>query len=309
MSAGLRTLLRVTSNTAIGLVMAVEAAAQAPPDPARAAAELRTSFERRLAAIAEGLDGVMGFSIVDLTSGDRFGRLADEPFPTASSIKIAILYELFKQAEEGRVTLDEPRPVPQAARAAGSGILQELRAPSMPLTDYATLMVVLSDNTATNLLIDALGMDRVNARMRALGLDHVWLQRRMIDTGAARRGLENLAWPNDLAALLDAVHRGRGLSPASRDAIMAILSKPKTTALTRGVPPGVAVASKPGSLEGVQADAGIVLVEGRPYVIVVMCSWLKTGRDGERAIEDVSRATYEYFSRLAQGGKYGRRLQ
>jgi beta-lactamase class A len=208
-------LLRVTAATAMGLVMAVEAAAQAP-DPTRAAAELRTSFEHRLAAIAEGLDGVMGFSIVDLTTGDRFGRLADEPFPTASSIKIAILYELFKQAEEGRLKLDEPRPVPQAARAAGIGILQELTAPSMPLTDYATLMVVLSDNTATNLLIDALGMDRVNARMRALGLAHVWLQRQMIDAEAARRGLENLAWPNDLAALLDAVHRPR-TGPASRD--------------------------------------------------------------------------------------------
>ena len=291
------------------LVVAVQAHAQTLPAAAEAAAGLRAAFERRLETIAADLDGVMGYAIVDLTSGDRFARLANEPFPTASSIKIAILYELFRQAEEGRVRLDEPRPVPKAARAAGSGILQELDAPAMPLTDYATLMVVLSDNTATNLLIDALGMDSVNARLRGLGIDHVWLQRRMIDTEAARRGLENVAWPADLAALLDAVYHGKGVTPASRDRMMAILRKPKTTALTRGVAPGVPIASKPGSLEGVQADAGIVLLNERPYVIVVMCSWLKSGRDGERAIEEVSRAAFDYFSRLARGGKYGRYLQ
>jgi beta-lactamase class A len=309
MSAYLRETLRAAAVTAVAITWAVQAAAQAAPAPPRTAAELKAAFERRLEAIAAGLDGVMGYAVVDLTTGDRVGRLADEAFPTASSIKIAILYELFRQAEEGRVRLDEARPVPDAARAAGSGILQELEAASMPLVDYATLMVVLSDNTATNLLIDALGMDRINKRLRALGLERVWLQRRMIDTDAARRGLENLASPADLASLLEAVHRGRGLEPASRDRMLAILRKPKTTALTRGVPPGIPVASKPGSLDGVQADAGLVLLGPRPYVIVVMCSWLRNGPDGERAIEDASRAAYEYFSRIAYGGKYGRRLQ
>lgn len=308
MSAGLRAAHLAAGAWAVLTTATVLGAGQTAPGPAGTAASLRVALERRLDAIAADLDGVMGYAIVDLTTGDRFTRLADEPFPTASSVKIAILYELFRQAEEGRVRLDEARPVPAGARVAGSGILQELDAPSMPLADYATLMVVLSDNTATNLLIDALGMDRVNARMRTLGIDSVWLQRRMIDADAARRGRENVAWPSDLAALLDAIRLGTGLSPASRDRMLAILQKPKSTPLTRGVPPGVRIASKPGSLEGVQADAGIVLLEPRPYVIVVMCSWLKTDRDGERAIEDVSRAAWEYFSRLAYGGEYGRRL-
>lgn len=270
---------------------------------------LRPALAQRLESLAGGLDGAMAYCILDLTTGERLTRQGDTAFPTASTIKIAILYELFAQAEEGRLRLDEVRPLTAAARVAGSGVLQFLDAPALTLTDYATLMTMLSDNSATNVLIDAVGMDAVNRRMRGLGLERIWLQRRMIDTEAARQGRENLASACDLARLLAAIQAGTGLTPQSRDAMLAILRKPKDTAFTRAVPAGVPVASKPGGLEGVSVDAAYVALTGRPYVMVGMTSWLSRGADGEAALEALARATHAYFLRLARGGRYGRLLE
>jgi beta-lactamase class A len=297
------------------LARGLAVSAQAPPPATRgtAAADgentalaLRARVARSLEEIAAGVDGVMGYVVWDPASGERFERMPDVAFPTASSIKLAILYELFKQAEEGRVKLDVPEPMPEAARVGGSGLLVELKAPVLSLRDYATLMVLISDNSATNVLIDRVGMDRVNARMRGLGLKTLQLRRRMIDLEAARRGDENVASPDDLARLLDAIRRGEGLSAESRDGVLAILTRPKSTAMTRSLPPGTRVASKPGGLEGVAADAGVVLLEKRPYVFVAMCAWLNENSAGDAAIARASRVAYDYFSRVGAGGQYGR---
>lgn len=283
----------------------ITARAQAPatsPDP------LSFGLVRRITATADGLDGRMSYCIVDLTSGTRFARLGDEPMPTASTIKLGILYELFAQADEKTLRLDEVRPLTPATRVDGSGILQFLDTPSLTLTDYATLMIMLSDNSATNVLIDAVGMENVNRRMRGLGLEHYRLQRRMMDLEAAKQGRENLASACDIANLLDAIQKGRGLTPGSRDAALAILRKPKSTPITRAVPSGVPVASKPGGLDGVAVDAGFVALPGRPYIIVGMTNWLDKASDGDAAIEAVARDVHAYFSRLARGGAYGRMI-
>jgi len=304
--------LATTAVTGPGL--ARPAAAVEPRQPAATSGEaaaagrvaLRERFAASLREIAAGVDGVVGYLVVDLASGERFAAHERVPFPTASTIKIAILYELYRQADEGRLALDTARPLPAVARAAGSGVLGDLRAPSLPLRDYATLMILVSDNSATNLLIDTVGMDRVNARMRALGVEGLALRRRMMDVDAARRGDENVATPAALARLLDVVRTGEGLGAASRAAVLETLQKPKATPITAGVPAGTPVAGKPGELEGVRVDAGLVLVPGRPYVLVMMCAWLRDDAEGERAIEAASRAAYAYFTRLAAGGDYGR---
>jgi beta-lactamase class A len=131
----------------------------------------------------------------------------------------------------------------------------------------------------------------------------------MIDLEAARRGDENVATPEALARLLQAIDEGRGLSVASRERALEILRKRKNTPLVRGIGAGVPVASKPGGLDGVAVDAGLVSVAGRPYVFVGMCAWLRRSADGDRAIEEASRAAYEYFSRLAAGGEHGRMIE
>ncbi|HVL69196.1 MAG TPA: serine hydrolase [Vicinamibacterales bacterium] len=300
----------VAPARALGILML--AAASAAPLGARQAAdpalriELREKTRKQLEAVAAGVDGVVGYVALDLQSGERFERLEGEPFPLASTVKLAILYELFKQADEGRLTLDQPRPLDPRHVVGGSGVLRELTTPSLSLRDHATLMIVLSDNTATNLLIDAVGMDNVNARMRSLGLTTLRLRRKMIDLAAARRGDENVGSPADVATLLAVIHRGEGLRKESADALIAILRKPKASALRDGVPSNVPVANKTGTLEGVAADAGIVYLAERPYVLVVLTTYLKENAAGETAIRTVSRAAFDYFNRVAKGSEYGR---
>ena len=282
--------------------------AQTPTVQPPTAAELKAKFEHRLQEISSGLDGVMGYAVVDLTSGERFGHLEHQVFPTASTIKLAIVYELFKRADEGTVDLEQKITLDRAKAVGGSGVLFELGTPTLSVRDYATLMVVLSDNTATNVLIDLLGMDRITARMQGLGLAETKLRRHMIDLAAAARGDENVSTPDEIARLLEILNRGKGLSAAGRDQAISLLEKPKTSALLRGLPPGVKAANKPGELEGVRVDAGLVFATNRPYILTVMTTYLKNDGDGERAIEQASRAAYDYFSRLGAGGKYGRQI-
>ncbi len=269
------------------------AAAQSTSD------ELKQKFAHRAEEIAARVDGVMGFAIVDLTSGERFAHLDREIFPTASTIKLAIVYELFKQVEEGRVRLDDTMVLDRGKAVGGTGVLADLGTPSLSIHDYAVLMVRLSDNTATNVLIDRLGMEKIAQRMQTLGLTATKLRRHMMDTAAARRGDENVSTPAELARLLETLNR-------IPDAI-ALLKKSKESRLRRGLPSGVETADKPGELDGVRVDAGIVFANNRPYVLCVMTTFLKDETEGEHAIEDLSRAAYEYFSRLGAGA-LGRRL-
>ncbi len=263
------------------------------------AAELKAKFEQRLHDMSSRVDGVVGYAVIDLTSGERIEHLGGETFPTASTIKIAIVYELFRQVEEAKIRLADTITLDRSKAVGGTGVLVHMGTPTLSILDYATLMVTLSDNTATNVLIDRLGMDNVTARMQSLGLSHTKLRRHMMDTAAARRGDENVSTPDEIVRLLEIV---------SKDAdALQLLEKPKASRLRLGLPPGVVTADKPGELEGVRVDAGIVFAKNRPYILCVMTTYLKDETEGERAITEMSRAAYEYFSRLGSG-PLGRRL-
>ncbi|HEV8211557.1 MAG TPA: serine hydrolase [Vicinamibacterales bacterium] len=270
--------------------------------PTTPAADLKAKFEKRVQEIAARVDGVVGYSIVDLTSGERIGRLESATFPTASAIKLAIVYELFKQAEEQKIRLTDMVTLERAQAVGGTGVLVEMGTPTLSIRDYAVLMVTLSDNTATNVLIDRLGMERMAARMQALGLSGTKLRRHMMDTAAARRGDENVSTPDELARLLKVMNDGMPQA-------IELLKKPKDNRLRKGLPEGVQSADKSGELEGVRVDAGIVFAKNRPYVLSVMTTFLKDEAEGERAIEAISRAAYEYFSRLGAGGVLGRQIK
>jgi beta-lactamase class A len=221
------------------------AGAAATQDASQLATTFSKAFASKLGSIAASADGVIGYTIIDITSGERFERLQTTPFPTASTIKLTILYELFKQADEGRVALDQVRPLDRTHAVPG-GLLHELTTPSLSPRDLAVAMILQSDNTATNVLIDRLGMDAINARNASLGLHNTRLQRRMIDLEAARRGDENTSTPADLATMMLAFHQGVGLSAGSKKAALEILEKRKPSPISTGVPGEVAVASKDG---------------------------------------------------------------
>ena len=142
-------------------------------------------------------------------------------------------------------------------------------------------------------------MDNVARRMRGLGLSGTKLRRHMMDTAAAGRGDENVSTPDEVVRLLQAIQKS--------DSAVDLLKKSKESRLRKGLPPGVATADKPGELDGVRVDAGIVFARNRPYVFSVMSTFLRDEGEGERAIEEMSRVTYEYFTRLADA-PLGRRI-
>jgi len=294
----------------VGLValMACAVLSARPQDAAPLADLLRAKFASDLEAVARQADGVVGYVVIDVESSERMARLEDRQFPTASTIKLAILYELLRQADEGRVSLDAATPMDRTHAVPG-GLLYELTTPSLSPRDLAVAMILQSDNTATNVLIDRVGMAAVNRRMATLGLVNTLLRRHMIDLDAARRGDENVSTPADLARLVLAFHRGEGLTAPSKAIALDILQKPKRTPIRTGVPAELVVASKSGELEGVRADAGIVYLPGRPYVFVAMGTFLREDAEPAGALEHLARLSYEYFNRRATVSAYGRQIK
>jgi beta-lactamase class A len=305
--AAMRAFLVLVAISAGILVHAQGTAApdQRPNGPLQA--DLKAQLVRTLDRTAAGLDGVVGYIVADLTTSERVAaRLEREPFPTASAIKLSILYEMLKQAEAGTLPLDAPQPVERAQLVGGSGVLQHLTTPSLSLRDHATLMIMVSDNSSTNVVIQAVGMDQVNARMATLGLSDIRLRRLMMDAAAVKRGDENTASPASLAKIAELLWRGEGLKPESRETAMGML-KLVSGSIRRGVPSAVPVFAKTGSLDGVVTEAGVVAVEGRPFSIAVMITYLASADEGARAVRDMAAAAWGYFDRLAKGGAYGRK--
>ena len=297
--------LAAISAGALVQAQGTPAARKSPNGPLQA--DLKAQLVRALDKTASETDGVVGYIVTDLTTDERVAaRLEREPFPTASAIKLSILYELLKQAEAGTLPLDSPKPVDRAQLVGGSGVLQHLTTPSLSLRDHATLMIMVSDNSSTNVVIQAVGMDKVNARMGALGLADIRLRRLMMDGAAVKRGDENVASPASLAKMAELLWRGEGLKPESRETAMGML-KLVGGSIRRGVPSSVPVYAKTGSLDGVISEAGVVDVEGRPFSIAVMTTYLATADEGSGAVRDIAAAAWSYFDRLAKGGAYGRK--
>lgn len=269
---------------------------------------LRTKLEREFRAISDSFPGAMAIQFIDLTDGTRVGVNEQLIFPQGSSIKIPILIELFRQAEGRPQILRERQRVTAATRTAGSGVIGQFADGSSELSneDLAVLMIVLSDNTATNLLIDAVGMDAVNRTMASLGAPQTKLQRKMIRPDASARGEENVSTAREAADLM--VRVARCDLPVSRDScarIRRILEIPKSDAVRRAVPADVAVASKPGGIEGVAAIWAIVAVPDRPFVLAAMTNY---GGDGDASITRAARAALDHATRLARSTPHGARV-
>lgn len=288
---------------------AQEAPGNRPPAPPLASSPLWSRMTADVARIASEVDGRVGVFIQSLQTGDTFSLRGDEAFPAASTIKLALLFELYRQSgrEEGGAKLSDGYLLQPRDLVADSAILGNM-APGTRLTnqDLALFTVVVSDNSATNILVDRLGMARVNATLEALGLQQTRLRRKMMDLQAARQGRENLSSPADLAGILAAIHRGPLLGPDARAGLMRLLATPKAGFLTRLLPDDLVVANKPGVLSGVRNDAGIVFVKGHPFVIAVMASHLRDERQGEAAIAEIGRRAAAFFEVAAAASPEGR---
>jgi beta-lactamase class A len=265
-------------------------------------------LEASIDQVDQHLDGVMGVAIEDLTTGEHYFLREDEVFAQASSIKITVLANLYLQAQQGKLKLTDLYTVQSSDLVPDSDIMNGLTpgVTRVTLRDLATMMVAVSDNAATNVLIDRVGMQNVNAMLDSLGLPHTRLRRKMMDLEAAKQGRENISTPREMSTLLDAIYHGKVLNKESTEDFFKMLSTNKSSFIPRDLPPDLKVANKPGELEAVRNDSGVVFVEGRPYVICVMTAFLRNERDGEEAISRVSLEAWRMFDRLSRASEYGR---
>jgi beta-lactamase class A len=279
-----------------------------PPPPTEKQTVLWMKLEKSILDIDRGLDGVMGVAIVDLTDGHKYLLHANDVYPQASSIKICVLAELYRQAQQGKLKLTDLYTVNAADLVQDSDIMGGLTpgVTQITLRDLATMMVAVSDNSATNVLIDRVGMDNVNAFLKAQGLRDTRLRRKMMDLRAAAEGRENVSTPNEMLNLLQALYRGEILNKEMTDDFFKLLSTHKDSWIPRHLPDDLKIADKPGALEGVRNDSGVIFVDKRPFVLCVMTTYLHRERDGEEAISNISLAAWRMFDRLARASNYGR---
>ncbi|MED5420986.1 MAG: serine hydrolase [Pseudomonadota bacterium] len=269
---------------------------------------IRDKFQSDLTSVVDHYEGVAGLHIVDLTSGDRWAIRDNLHFPQASAIKIPILLELFRRAESEPELLAKRVEMTDAVRTLGSGVLRYLTdgGSSLSLEDYSIYMILYSDNTGTNVLIDELGMDAINALSASLGARQTLLQRKMIRPDQSAIGNENLSTPRDAATIMEKIASCElPMSNAHCARVREILELYNGGPVRTPVPQDIAIAFKPGGITGVSTVWGIVDVPDRPYVIVVMSNY---GGNGGAVIEEVSRLAYDYFSRLSGITDYGTRV-
>jgi beta-lactamase class A len=305
---------------AIPVAITVSTFGQPKPEAAPSGAHddlLWKKLSDRVAEIVERFDGIIGVTIVDLTGDRTILKNADRVFPTASSIKIAILLELYHQDQDartgvaGKAKLDDVYTFDPKDLVEDSQIMAGLTPGVTRVTnrDLAQFMVAVSDNAAANILIDRVGRENVNAMLRGLGLAKTMLRRKMMDVAAARRGEENVSTPQEIVRLLEAVYKGKALNKELTAAFIKQLSTLKESYIPRELPAGVQVANKPGNLEGVRTDSGIVFVKNRPFAMSVMTGYDRDERAAEHAISEIALNAYHYFEMRGKTSDYGRIME
>jgi len=276
-------------------------------------------LESKIKTLDEHFDGVLGVAVLDLTDRKTLLVNGDEVFPHASSIKIAVLAELYRQEQQsragasGKARLADIYTVRKEDIVADSDIMLGLTPGVTRVTnrDLATMMIAVSDNSAANVLIERLGMENVNATLASVGLKNTRLRRKMMDLNAAREGKENVATPREMMSLLDAIYHNRLFSKELTGDFMTTLAtsweqNSKRSAMVRGLPSGVRSAEKPGELEGVRADSGYVFAPNRPYILCVMTTYDKDEKEAEGVISHIAAETYSYFDIVGRASDYGR---
>jgi beta-lactamase class A len=276
-----------------------------------ASSDVLTAIERELASFA----GTGGVAARNLTTGEVIAINADEPTATASTIKVPILIELFRRIEAGEIDLETRLPISAEARTVGSGILRELSSDVvLSIRDHATLMIVVSDNIATNALIDLLGLERINLTMAEMGFSRTQLRSRL-DFPRIGKDARNLAvtTPADLAGIMAALAEGAILSESSRDAILEILRRQHHLNLVPRYLPyyphpeelghpdnGLRIANKTGGWMGMRADMALVEWPDTRYVVAIVIEgdpdtrfWAENS--GDQLIGRVSRLIFDHF--------------
>ncbi len=259
--------------------------------------------------VGDALDGVLGVATIDLTNGRVLVYNGDAVFPTASSIKIAIMIQAFRDADAGKLSFDRKITIAPSEDAGGStGPLADALAKKSPVTlTVAELigdMIEYSDNTATNKVIDLVGMDRVDATLAQFGFVRTRLRRKMMDVDAAAHGRENISSPLEMARLVRLIYDNQAASPQSCARMLGIMKR-VSLYMRPMIPENIPVASKPGELDGVRTETGLVYLPNRPFIVSVMSTYLT---DRANPVPQITAIVFDFFNRLAHSNPEGRRL-
>jgi beta-lactamase class A len=259
--------------------------------------------------LAKKFSGTFGVAAHDCATGAEIFYNADVVFPTASMVKLGILLELFRQREANQLSLDEQLTVHKADKTSGSGLLENMSDEvTLSLHDLAVLMNAISDNTATNVLIERLGIVNINRAMQEAGMSHTTLFRKIVFAGNRKLKYPNFATgtPRDFMTLLLNLYEGKLLNKQHTKAMLTIMRIQKNMGnLVRYVkfnPYGddkqAWVASKTGSITGARNESGIVHTAHGAHIVAVMSKECKDEQwtpdnEGTVLVATVSKLIYD----------------
>ncbi len=236
---------------------------------------------------------------------------ADTSYHPASTMKVAVMMEVFRQAREGRFRLDDPLPVrndfasiADASRFSidadsdGDRTLYGKIGRTESIRELVRLMIVRSSNLATNLIVELAGAKRVSDQMKQIGAADMVVMRGVEDNRAYERGLNNSASARSLMVIMRRIAEGKAVSRTDSAEMVRILQAQEfNEGIPAGLPRGTKVAHKTGWITGIYHDAAIVYHPGRkPYVLVIMTRGIRDEKRAHRLVADISRVVFESLS-------------
>ena len=273
------------------------------------------SLERRLMPLIDAHKGTVAVAVKNLKTGDSFTYHADNVMPTASLIKFPVMMETYRQAKDGKVDMNELITLKKEDQVPGSGILTYHFSPGLKLSlrDAVHLMIVYSDNTATNLVLDQIGIKSTADTMEKMGYPNTKVHSKVFKRETTVFPERSKEWglgsttPNEMIRLCEALWDHDLVSTEASEAMLEHMRKcDDKDKMPRFLPPGTKVAFKTGSLDAAKTEAGIIETPGGPVAICVMTNdnedkrWV-TDNAGNRLCAEIPREVYEYFKTKPTG--------
>lgn len=254
-----------------------------------------SGLENKIENIVEESSANISVSFYDLDQGEGFSINGDEKVPSASMIKLLILLKALDECDKGKINLEDTIRLDDYEKVDGSGILKELsRDHKFSIRELLTLMIIVSDNTATNILIDLLGIEEINKIGHDLGLKKTTLERKMMDSNAREKGLDNFTSSNEILKLLKMIYEKDFVSEEySNLALDILLRQQERQRLQRYLPEDLKIASKSGDLDNLENDGGIFFTENKNYILVVLVNQAESNVLAKEIIGEISLKIYK----------------